>query len=199
MNTLFAESLKKLRQEQGLSQYELAARLIVTRSTVTRWESGLRLPDATMIARISKVLGADVNTLLTAAAENEEAPNVIMVDDSRVILSDSLPVLEEVLPNATITGFIWPREAIEYAKTNQVALAILDIELGTASGLDLCRTLLEINPRTNVIYLTAYPDYSLDAWNTDACGFMVKPLTPEGVRRQLTKLRYPIATGGAAE
>lgn len=199
MNTLFAESLKKLRQEQGLSQYELAARLIVTRSTVTRWESGLRLPDATMIARISKVLGADVNTLLTAAAESDEAPNVIMVDDSKVILSDNLPVLEEVLPNATITGFIWPREAIEYAKTNQVALAILDIELGTASGLDLCRTLLEINPRTNVIYLTAYPDYSLDAWNTDACGFMVKPLTPEGVRRQLTKLRYPIATGGAAE
>ena len=199
MNTLFAESLKKLRQEQGLSQYELAARLIVTRSTVTRWESGLRLPDATMIARISKVLGADVNTLLTAAAESDEAPNVIMVDDSKVILSDNLPVLEEVLPNATITGFIWPREAIEYAKTNQVALAILDIELGTASGLDLCRTLLEINPRTNVIYLTANPDYSLDAWNTDACGFMVKPLTPEGVRRQLTKLRYPIATGGAAE
>ncbi len=199
MNTLFAEALKKLRQEQGLSQYELAARLIVTRSTVTRWESGLRLPDATMIARISKVLGADVNTLLTAAAESDEAPNVIMVDDSKVILSDNLPVLEEVLPNATITGFIWPREAIEYAKTNQVALAILDIELGTASGLDLCRTLLEINPRTNVIYLTAYPDYSLDAWNTDACGFMVKPLTPEGVRRQLTKLRYPISMGGAAE
>ena len=199
MNTLFAEALKKLRQEQGLSQHELAERMIVTRSTVTRWESGLRLPDATMIARLANVLGADVNKLLTAAAESDEAPNVIMVDDNKVILSDNLPVLEEVLPNATITGFIWPREAIEYAKTNQVALAILDIELGTASGLDLCRTLLEINPRTNVIYLTAYPDYSLDAWNTDACGFMVKPLTPEGVRRQLTKLRYPIATGGAAE
>ena len=199
MNTLFAEALKKLRQEQGLSQHELAARLIVTRSTVTRWESGLRLPDATMIARLANVLGADVNKLLTAAAESDEAPNVIMVDDNKVILSDSLPVLEEVLPHATITGFIWPREAIEYAKTNQVALAILDIELGTASGLDLCRTLQEINPRTNVIYLTAYPDYSLDAWNTDACGFMVKPLTTEGVRRQLTKLRYPIATGGANE
>ena len=138
MNTLFAEALKKLRQEQGLSQYELAARLIVTRSTVTRWESGLRLPDATMIARISKVLGTDVNTLLTAAAESDEAPNVIIVDDNKVILSDCLPVLEEVMPNAVITGFIWPREAIEYAKMNRIALAILDIELGSASGLDLC-------------------------------------------------------------
>ena len=119
-----------------------------------------------------------------------------MVDDSRVILSDGLAVLEEVMPNATITGFIWPQEAIEYAKVKRVALAILDIELGTASGLDLCRTLLEINPRTNVVYLTAYPDYSLDAWDTEASGFMVKPLTPEGVRRQLHKLRYPFSTGG---
>ena len=199
MNTLFAEALKRLRQERGLSQNELANRLIVTRSTVTRWESGLRLPDAIMIARLANVLGADANTLLNAAAESDEAPNVIMVDDSKVILSDSLPVLEEAMPNASITGFIWPREAIEYAKTNPVALAVLDIELGTASGLDLCRALQEINPRTNVVYLTAYPDYSLEAWNTDACGFMVKPLTPEGVRRQLAKLRYPIAAGGADE
>jgi two-component SAPR family response regulator len=103
------------------------------------------------------------------------------------------------MPNATITGFIWPKEAIEYAKTNPVALAILDIELGSASGLDLCHTMLEINPHTNVIYLTAYPDYSLDAWNTGACGFMVKPLTPEGIRRQLKMLHYPFSMGGVDE
>lgn len=198
MSTLFAETLKRLRQERGLSQYEMAERLIVTRSTVTRWESGTRLPDATMIARISKVLGANVNTLLTAADRSDEMPNIIMVDDNRVILSDSMSVLEEVLPNALITGFIWPREAIEFARTNPVALAILDIELGKASGLDLCRALLEINPRTNVVFLTAYPDYSLDAWKTEASGFMVKPLTPEGVRSQLAKLRYPFSGGGDA-
>ena len=154
-------------------------------------------PDAGMIARLSGVLDVEVGRLLSAAAQSEESPNVIMVDDSKVILSDSLAVLEEVLPTATITGFIWPQEAIEYAKANQVALAILDIELGNASGLDLCRTLLEINSRTNVVYLTAYPDYSLDAWNTEAVGFIVKPLTPEGVRAQLKKLRYPFASGGA--
>ena len=69
--------------------------------------------------------------------------------------------------------------------------------MGTASGLDLCRTLLEINPRTNIVFLTAYPDYSLDAWKTEASGFMVKPLTPEGVKEQLKKLRYPFRAGGA--
>ena len=197
MTTLFAETLKNLRAEKGLSQTQLGKRMFVNNSTVTRWENGSRLPDAAMIARLSRVLEVDVNTLLYAAAESEESPNIIMVDDNRILLTDSLAVLEEVLPNAAITGFIWPAEAIEYARANRIALAILDIELGKTSGLDLCRALLEINSRTNVVYLTAYPDYSLDAWDTEACGFMLKPLTPEGVRRQLQKLRYPFPRGGA--
>ena len=199
MNTLFAETLKKLRREKGLSQIQLGKRMFVNNSTVARWENGSRLPDAAMIARLSRVLDVDVSTLLASAAESDESPSIIMVDDSRVILSDSLSVLEEVLPSATIMGFIWPQEAVEYAKANPVALAILDIELGSSSGLDLCHTLQEINPRTNVVYLTAYPDYSLDAWNTEACGFMVKPLTQEDVREQLKKLRYPFSMGGADE
>lgn len=197
MNTLFADTMKKLRTEKGLSQRELADRIFVTRSAVARWENGSRLPDATMITRLAKVLDADVGVLLSAAVRSDESPNVILVDDSRIILTDGLAVLEEVLPNASITGFIRPQEAIDYANGNRIALAILDIELGTASGLDLCRKLLEINPRTNVVYLTSYPDYALDAWDTGACGFMVKPLTPEGVRKQLNMLRYPFPTGGA--
>ena len=196
MNTLFADTLKKLRTEKGLSQIQLGKQMFVNNSTVARWENGSRLPDAAMITRLAKVLDVDVGTLLSAAVGSDESPNVIMVDDSKVFLSDGLAVLEEVLPNATITGFIWPQEAIDYAKVKRVTLAILDIELGTASGIDLCRKLLEINPRTNVVYLTAYPDYSLDAWGTGACGFMVKPLTAEGVRRQLGKLRYPIREAG---
>ena len=198
MNTLFAETLKKLRKEKGLSQIQLGKQMFVNNSTIARWENGSRLPDAAMIARLSRVLGVDVSTLLSMAAESSESPNIIMVDDSEVLLTDNLSVLEEVMPNATITGFIWPQEAIEYAKSNPISLAILDIELGTASDLDLCRTLLEINPRTNVVYLTAYPDYSLDAWETKASGFMVKPLTPENVRKQLDMLRYPLQRGADA-
>lgn len=68
--------------------------------------------------------------------------------------------------------------------------------MGIVSGLDVCRELLEINPRTNVVYLTAYSGYSLDAWSTGASGFMLKPLTPEGIREQLKNLRYPFWTGG---
>ena len=197
MNTLCAETLKKLRKEKGLTQIQLGNRLFVNNSTIAKWENGSRLPDAAMITRLARVLGVDIGTLLSTAAKSDESPNIIIVDDNEVIISESMFVLEKVVPNATITGFNWPQEAIDYAKTNRIDLAILDIEMGIASGLDLCRTLHEINPCTNVVYLTAFPDYALDAWKTDACGFMVKPLISEEVRRQLKNLRYPLSAGGA--
>ena len=196
MNRHFAQTLRRLRVERRLSQEQLAGRVYVTRPTVARWENGSRLPDAAMISRLAQCLGVDVNTLLSAAAESDVSPNVILVDDRKIVLSGALPILEEVLPGAAVTGFTRPSEALEYARANPVALAFLDIELGKVSGLDLCRTLLEINPRTNVVYLTAYVEYSFDAWGTGACGFMLKPITAEGVREQLKKLRYPFWTGG---
>lgn len=196
MSRLFSDTIKKLRVGKGLSQQALASQLFVTRSTVARWESGTRLPDAVMISRLAEALGVDAAILLSAAAERDILPNVILVDDRKLILTGGLPVLKEVIPSAAVTGFTDADEAIEFAKANRVALAFLDIELRNTSGLDLCRSLLEINPHTNVVYLTAYPDYSLDAWNTGACGFMLKPITAEGIREQLEKLRYPFWTGG---
>ena len=196
MNMLFADTMKKLREEKGLSQNEIAKRMYVTRTAVSRWESGHRLPDAAMITRLSVVLGVDVNILISAAAQSDESPIVIMVDDNKVFLNDGMPIIEEVIPNAAVIGFTKPSEAVEYAKANRIALAFLDIEMIDVSGLDVCRKLLEINQRTNVVYLTAYRDYSFDAWDTGACGFMLKPITPEGIKKQLEKLRYPFLTGG---
>lgn len=196
MNVPFADILKKLRTEKELTQQELADKINISRSAVARWENGSRMPDAAILLRLSGILGVDVNMLLTAAAQSDERPNVIIVDDIKPIVLGALPVLEEVMPYAAVTGFTRPADAIEYAKANRVALAFLDIELGSVSGLDLCRTLLEINPRTNVVYLTAYSDYAFDAWNTDAVGFLLKPITPDGVREQLKKMRYPFRTGG---
>ena len=196
MNQHFSETLKKLRANKGLSQQALAEKVYVTQAALSRWESGNRLPDAVMITRLSEILEVDVNVLLSAAAESNEHPNVIMVDDRKLILTGGLPVLEEVMPNATVTGFTEAEDAIEYAKKNHVALAFLDIEMRDITGLELCRALLDINPRTNVVYLTAYSNYALDAWSTGASGFMLKPITPEGVREQLENLRYPFWLGG---
>ncbi|MBR1568540.1 MAG: response regulator [Lachnospiraceae bacterium] len=192
MDQSFANRLKQLRTERNLSQQQMAELLYVDRSTIAKWENGNRIPDTLLLSRIAECLDIDMQVLLTNVELAEEIPNVILVDDEKIILSGGLPILEEVMPNASITGFTKPSDAIKYANSNRIALAFLDIEMGKISGFDLCRELLEINPRTNVIFLTAYMDYSLRAWDTGASGFVLKPLSAEDVRKQLDKLRYPI-------
>ena len=47
MNQIFfSDALRKLRIKKGLTQKELAEEMFVTRSTIARWESGSRMPDA---------------------------------------------------------------------------------------------------------------------------------------------------------
>lgn len=192
MNESFPDMIKQFRKEKNLSQQQLAEMLFVERSSIANWETGRRIPDAVLLLRIAKCLNIDINILLESIDNTVEKPNIIMVDDENIILKGGLTLISKLIPNASITGFTSPSEALRYAKSNRVHLAFLDIELGKISGLDLCRKLIEINPRTNVIYLTAYPDYALDAWDTGACGYAVKPISSEQLRDKLSRLKFPI-------
>lgn len=192
MNVPFHEALRRLRIKKGMSQQQLSNALNVDRSTVTKWETGDRQPDAATIARLSSVLGSNVAELLVPAGGLREKPQVILVDDERIILTGGLPILKQALPGAVVTGFTDPAQAVAFAKQTPVALAFLDIEMGWISGMDVCRELLQINPSTNVVYLTAFREYAFDAWRTGACGYQIKPLTKESVRQWLLQLRHPI-------
>ena len=192
----FGETVRRLRIESGLSQQQLADRLHVGRPSVANWEVGRRMPDVATVALIAETLGVDTAALLAAAEESDGAPNVLLVDDSPIVLKGGLPILRQALPGANVVGFTKRQEAVEYFKQNPVALAFLDIEMGRVSGLDVCRELLQVNPRTNVIYLTAYREYSFDAWATGACGYLLKPITVDAVRKILASLRYPIRRDG---
>ena len=192
MKSSVGESIRKTRIIKGLSQQQLSDKLNVDRSTVTSWETGRRVPDVDMITRIASALNVPVTTLINEESEEKAKPLVIMVDDEKIILSGGIPILQSVMPNAEIVGFSKPSEALEYAQRHQVDLALLDIEMGKFSGFDLCRELLKMNKMTNVIYLTAYMDYSFEAWATGASGFLLKPLRADAVKAQLSLLRHPV-------
>lgn len=192
MTNHFGKTLHRLRTEKGLSQQQLADLLCVTRSAVANWETGSRLPDTSTIVYIAQALDVDTSVLIAASIDSLETPIVVLVDDNSIALEGGLSILQEALPQAHIVGFLKPTKAIEFFEKNYVALAFLDIELGKTSGLDLCQELLQIRPMANIVYLTAYPYYSLDAWNTDACGFLLKPLDAEEVRKLIPKLRHPV-------
>ena len=56
--------LLKLRTEKGLSQEELAEKVMVTRQAVSRWETGETTPNTETLKLLSKIYNVSINTLL---------------------------------------------------------------------------------------------------------------------------------------
>ena len=54
----------KLRMQKGLSQYELAEKIMVTRQAVSRWENGETVPNTETLKLLSKEFDVSINTLL---------------------------------------------------------------------------------------------------------------------------------------
>lgn len=191
MNKNFAETLKSLRTSKRMTQSELAEEIFVTRSVVAKWENSYNMPDMLMIERICKALDVNERDLMDMLFAEETELNVLVLDDRKSIVQGELAVIEEVLPDANIFGFTKTSEAIDFAQKHKISIAFLDIEIGTTNGLELSKKFLEINPRTNIIFLTAYIKYSFKAWSTGASGYLLKPITAENLRVQLKNLRYP--------
>lgn len=81
------ENIKRLRKAKGLSQEELAIKMNVVRQTVSKWETGLSVPDASMLILLANELDTSVSALL-GEAEAETAA----VDEIKVI-SEKLEVI----------------------------------------------------------------------------------------------------------
>ena len=81
---MFSENLKTLRKQRGFTQEELAARLNVVRQTVSKWESGLSVPDADMLMRLAEILETTVSTLLGSAIPDEKEPDDIAEQLARI-------------------------------------------------------------------------------------------------------------------
>lgn len=59
-----SEKMRSLRKEKKLTQKELAAKLYVTPSTVSKWENGVAVPDIYVITSMAAVFGVPVTELL---------------------------------------------------------------------------------------------------------------------------------------
>ncbi len=60
----FAAKLAKKRRDLGITQTDFAEKMMVSRQTVNRWESGAVLPDIEKIADIADILGVSCDYLL---------------------------------------------------------------------------------------------------------------------------------------
>ena len=73
---MLKENIKAIRKAKGLSQEELAAKLNVVRQTVSKWETGLSVPDAELLVALSEILETPVGVLLGETAVLPETDDI---------------------------------------------------------------------------------------------------------------------------
>ena len=83
----FNEKLQELRKSRGLTQEELAEALFVSRTAVSKWESGRGYPSIDSLKEISKYFSVTIDELLTgekliSIAERENKSNIQRICES---------------------------------------------------------------------------------------------------------------------
>ena len=119
---------------------------------------------------------------------------IIAVDDEKIALQGLLSAIKRAAPEADIYGFRYTGEAIAHMESNPCDVAFLDIEMKGMNGVEVAEKLLAINPNVNIIFATGFGSYRDAAFDMHASGYLIKPITPESVKRELEHLRYPVST-----
>ena len=117
---------------------------------------------------------------------------IIAVDDEKLALEALASAIKAIVVEDEVVTFRYPEDALEYAKENLCDIAFLDIEMVGMSGTELAEKLKEYNSEINIVFCTGYGNYRDKAFELHASGYLVKPITPEKVKRELENLRRPI-------
>lgn len=96
----------------------------------------------------------------------------IIVDDEQLARALLQKYVEKFTELELVGSFKNPMEALEFLKTNEVDLMLLDIQMPEITGIEMLQTMQN---KPMVIFTTAYSEYALDGFNLDVLDYLVKP------------------------
>ena len=117
---------------------------------------------------------------------------IIAVDDEKIALEALSSAIKSIVTEDEVLSFRYPEDALDYARENTCDIAFLDVEMAGMSGVMLAEELKKYNNEINIVFCTGYGEYRDAAFDLHASGYLMKPITPEKVKRELENLRRPI-------
>jgi len=127
----FNEKLQELRKNKGLTQEELAEILYVSRTAISKWESGRGYPNIESLKELSKFFEVSIDDLLSgekllSIAEKENKSNIRNICDLLLGIVDLFSFILVVLPlyPNTIDGFVYSVNLLNYYETTSINLVI---------------------------------------------------------------------------
>lgn len=110
----------------------------------------------------------------------------IVIDDERANLENLAALLAKYCPTVKIVGQSQSvEEAVNLINLHQPDLLFLDIQMGKSSGFDLLTQLSEKS--FEVIFVTAYDQYGIQAVKFAALDYLLKPVNPDELINAVTK------------
>ena len=103
---MLKDNLKTLRKNKGLSQEELSVKLNVVRQTISKWESGLSVPDAEMLISISEVFETPVSEILGENIEEKEKNDIKVISEKLEVINEQLSRKQKQKRKRTINFLI---------------------------------------------------------------------------------------------
>ena len=111
------------------------------------------------------------------------------VDDERPMLAALTAAVSASPDISSVTEFTTCSAALEWAKTNSVDVAFLDISMRGMGGLKLAERIVELHPDCGIIFCTGYTQYALDAIQLHVSGYLLKPITAKAVQKELDYIK----------
>ncbi|UTJ05346.1 LytR/AlgR family response regulator transcription factor [Arcobacter roscoffensis] len=118
---------------------------------------------------------------------------ILIVDDENLAISRLKRLLnDEGLED--ITTFTDPHEALKQCTKTKYDAVFLDISMPEITGLELANRILELEPKTFVVFQTAYDEYALEAYKNGGMGYLLKPIDTDSLKEVLKKIETYIQT-----
>ena len=113
----------------------------------------------------------------------------IAVDDEISMLENLFEAVSASSDIESVEAFSSCSSALVYAAENPIDIAFLDINMRGMGGLDLAEKLIELQPRCKIIFCTGHEEYAVSAFQLHASGYLMKPITPEAVQKEIDHIK----------
>lgn len=117
---------------------------------------------------------------------------VILVDDEELALEELAFFLKET-GRIEITGsYTDPAEALEKIITTEPDVVFLDIEMPEINGFLIAELVLKMKKKTRIVFVTAFNEYAVKAYEMDALDYVLKPVSKERLEHTIRKIEKNI-------
>lgn len=121
----------------------------------------------------------------------------VLIDDEYYALEGLKMELEELRTVKVIGMYEEGQEALENVKVLKPDVVFLDINMSETNGLDLFAELTENSPQLQIVFVTAYKEYAVEAFELDAADYIVKPVRKERLKKTIARLqKNALLSGG---